>query len=116
MNFQSLLFLNDKTFGGLRLNVYVLIKILKFCTNAPVKSYQVKYAISQVVANRDIAGEEVGKAIQDVIHFHTLRGKFSSVHPKLREEGIVKVEVLEEGLHFVREKGWCILCLINAKN
>merc|ERR1719500_1542061 len=86
-------------------NVYVLIKILKFCTGSSAKSYQCKFGISDIVNNRIVAAEELGNAIQDVIHFQTLRGKFSSVHPELRREGIVRVDVEEEGLNFVRDTG-----------
>ena len=49
--------------------------------------------------------KELGDAIQDVIHHYTLRGKFSSVHPELRREGIIRVEVGKEGLHFIRDTG-----------
>ena len=81
----------------------MLIKILKFCTGSSAKSYQCKFGINHVLLlNRDVVAEEMGKAIQDVIHFKTLRGKFSSVHPELRREGIVRVDVGERGLHFVR--------------
>ena len=104
---QSLLFLNDNTLDGLRQHVYVLIKILKFCTGSLAKSYQCKFGITHAHAfgNRDVAADELGKAIQDVIHDTTLRGKFSSVHPELRREGIVRVDVRENGLHFVRGTG-----------
>ena len=50
-----------------------------------------------------MAAEDLGKAIQEVIHYKTLRGKFSPVHPELRREGIVRVDVGEKGLHFVRD-------------
>ena len=100
---QSLLFLNDATLDGLRRSVYVLIKILKFCTGSSAKSYQCKFGINSVLQNQAVAAEELGKAIQEVIHFRTLRGKFSSVHPELRREGIVRVDVGEKGLHFVRD-------------
>ena len=49
-------------------------------------------------------------AIKETIHFHMIRGKFSSVHPDLVAEGITRVEVGEEGLHFIRNnlvKGEC---------
>ena len=49
--------------------------------------------------------EELGDAIRDVIHYYTLRGKFSSVHPELRRGGIIKVEVGKDGLHFIRDSG-----------
>ena len=52
---------------------------------------------------QDVAAEELGKSIQEVIHISTLRGKFASVHPELRQEGIVRVDVGEKGLHFVHD-------------
>ena len=85
--------------------MYVLLKILKYCTGSSARSYQCKFAINHILANRDVAAEELGKAIQDVIHYKTLRGKFSSVHPELRREGIVRVEVGEKGLHFIHDTG-----------
>ena len=56
--------------------------------------------------------EELGDVIQNVIHHHTLRGKFSSIHPELRGEGIIRVEVGKEGLHFIRDTGAYLLCFI----
>ena len=90
--------------------MYVLIKILKFCTGSSVKSYQCKFAISIVLSNLNLrlkpeAAEELGKLIQKVIHYRTLRGQFSSIHPELRQEGIIRVEVGKEGLHFIRDSG-----------
>ena len=103
---QSITFLSEQTLHGLKRNVYVLIKILKFCTGSSTKSYQCKYAINHILNNRhDITSGEVGKAIQEVIHYHTLRGKFSSIHPELRREGIDRVELGEEGLRFIRDTG-----------
>ena len=102
---QSLLFLNNATLHGLKLRVYVLIKILKFCTGSSAKSYQCKFGISHVLKNQVVAAEDLWKAIQEVIHYQTLREKFSSVHPELRREGIVRVDVGEKGLHFVRNTG-----------
>ena len=47
----------------------------------------------------------MGAAIKEIIHYKTIRGKFSSVHPDLAAEGITRVEVGEEGLHFIRNNG-----------
>ena len=86
--------------------MYVLIKILKFCTGSSAKSYQCKFAIAGVLQNRDVSNvEELGDLIQEVIHYRTLRGKFSSVHPELKREGIIRIEVGKEGLHFIRDSG-----------
>ena len=102
---QSLLFFNENTLWGLNLSLYVLIKILKFCTGSPTKSYQSKFAIHDVLGNSGAPVEELGRGIQEVIHHNKLRGKFSSVHPELRQEGIIRVEVVKEGLCFIRDSG-----------
>ena len=58
--------------------------------------------MSEVFENKSIwKMEEVGAAIKEVIHYPTIRGKFSSVHPDLVAVGITRVELGEEGLHFI---------------
>ena len=76
---------------------------MKFCTGSSAKSYQCKFAVAYVFMNKSIESmEEVGAAIKEIINYKTIRGKFSSVHPDLEAEGITRVEVGEEGLHFIR--------------
>ena len=99
---QSLLFLNPGTLMERKRDVYIMCKILKFCTNSSAKSYQCKYSVSQVLKNRQNDNEEVGALLREVINFPSIRGKFTSIHPDLRAEGIMRVEVRDEGLHFVR--------------
>ena len=99
---QTLLFMRDETLMERKLEAYVLLKILKYCTGSSARSYQCKFAINSVLSNNNIESmEEVGPALKKIIHFRTLRGKFFSVHPDLAAEGIIKVEVEEEGLRFV---------------
>ena len=84
---------------------YVLTKILKYCTGSSARSYQCKYAVKEAFSNKSIEStEELGAAIKNVIHHRTLRGKFSSVHPDLATEGIIRVEVGDEGLYFINIK------------
>ena len=72
-------------------------------TDGNAKSYECKFALSDVMANRlTVNDEEFGSAIRAVIHHNTIRGKFSSIHPDLRQLGFTRVEVKEEGLLFVR--------------
>ena len=80
-------------------------RFLSFALVASAKSYQCKFGINDVLRNQVVAAEDLGKAIQEVIHHQTLRGKFSSVHPELRREGIVRVDVGVKGLHFVFDTG-----------
>ena len=96
--------MNDSVLSGHKLSAYVLLKVLKYCTGSSAKSYQCKFAVSNVFGNKSIESmEEVGAAIKEIIHFRTIRGKFSSVHPDLAAEGVTRVEVGEKGLHFIRE-------------
>ena len=94
--------MRDETLKGRKMDAYVLLKILKYCTDSPARSYQMKYAVDQVFLYKSIDSTmDLGVAIKEIIHHNTIRGKFSSVHPDLAAEGITRVEVGEEGLHFV---------------
>ena len=101
--------MDEKVLEGKKLEAYVLLKLLKYSTGSSAKSYQCKFAVDQVFGNKSIESmEELGAAIKEIIHYKTLRGKFSSVHPDLASEGITRVEVGEAGLHFItnNESGW----------
>ena len=77
--------------------------VLKYCTGSSARSYQCKFGIDSAFKNKKVESlEEIGPALKKIIHFKTIRGKFSSVHPDLAAEGITRVEVGEEGLHFIR--------------
>ena len=92
--------MNEQTLKEKKLDVYVILKIIKYCTGSSARSYQCKYAVNDVLTNIDSV-EGLGAAIKKVCHYYTIRGKFSSVHPDLAAEGITRVEVGEEGLHFI---------------
>ena len=97
--------MNVETLQEKKLNLYVLLKIIKYCTGSSARSYQCKYAVSCVLKNKNIESmEEVGAAIKEVIHYRRIRGKFSSVHPDLAAKGITRVEVGKEGLHFITDE------------
>ena len=96
--------MSDATLVGKNLDAYVLLKILKYCTGSSAKSYQCKYAVNEVFSNKSIEStEELGAAIEEIIQYKTIRGKFSSVHPDLEAESITRVEVGEEGVHFIKQ-------------
>ena len=100
---QTLLFMDDKVLHGNKLQAYVILKILRYCTSSSARNYQCKYAVQQVFTNKSIDSiEEVGATIKEIFQYGTIRGKFPSVHPDLAAEGITRVEVGEEGLHFIK--------------
>ena len=62
-----------------------------------------KFAVGELFRTKRIdSSEDLGKAIKEIIHYNTIRGKFASVHPDLAAEGITRVDVGEEGLQFTR--------------
>ena len=99
--------MRDETLKGRKMDAYVLLKILKYCTDSPARSYQMKYSVDRVFLNKSInSAKDLGLAIKMITHF-TIRGKFSSVHPDLAAEGIANVEVGEQGLYFLRDSLPC---------
>ena len=98
--------MNEGTLRAKKLDLYVIVKIVKYCTGSSARSYQCKYAVSEVLWGKGFESmEEVGAAIKEIIHYNTIRGKFSSVHPDLAAEGITRVEVGVEGLYFLTKRG-----------
>ena len=96
--------MRDGTLRGKKLHAYIIMKILKYCTDSPSRSFQIKFAVEEALKNENIDDiEKLGPAIKRIMHHKTVRCKFSSVHPDLAAEGITRVEVGEEGLHFITE-------------
>ena len=100
---QSLLFLDQFSLLGKKREVYVLLKVLKFCTGSSAKSYQCKYAIDERLHNLNPEKIYFCDALTNVLQFPSLRGKFSSVHGDLRAEGINGVEITKDGFRFLRD-------------
>ena len=100
---QSLLLLDQFSLLGKKREVYVLLKVLKFCTGSSAKSYQCKYAIDERLHNLNPEKIDFCDALTDVLQFPSLRGKFSSVHKDLRAEGITGVEITKDGFRFLRD-------------
>ena len=101
--FQGLLFLREETLRGRKLTVYVMMKILKMVTQAKVTSYQIKWAVSDLLLNVESEKIDLSSAIQRVMDHNILRGKFNGVNVDLQNMGVKRVEVTEEGFKFVTE-------------
>merc|ERR1719447_1156045 len=65
---QTLLFMSDQTLRERKLEVYVLLKILKYCTGSSARSYQCKFAMDRSgFGNKAIRSiEEVGPALKKI--------------------------------------------------
>ena len=120
--FQTLLFLHEGdavrsgTLAGEKKKVYVGMKILKNCTGAKLTSFkvvlfhknetfqflifQLKFAIDRALNDRKYEEAAIGPSMKRVMKYWTVRDKFNSVHPDLKEEGVNKIEVTDDGLLF----------------
>ena len=92
--------MHDTTLQGTKIKVYVLLKILKFCTGSSAKSYQCNFAVDQVLLNIEPESDKIGEAIREVINYRNIRGLFSSVHEDLAKLGVTRIVIGDSGLHF----------------
>ena len=105
---QCILFLKEDdpngqggTLSGNKLLVYIIMKILKKCTNAKLQSFKIKFAVFNALANARYETEDIGTSLERVLRYWTVRDKFNGVEETLAKTGVKKVEVTPEGLLFV---------------
>ena len=75
---QCLLFNDPQTLKGWKLEVYVLMKILKLCVQPQPKltSYDIKWAVHRALRNMIPTKEDIGACIRRVLNFATLRDRY----------------------------------------
>ena len=71
------------TLQGTKRQVYALLKVLKYCTGSPTKSYECKFAL-HLALQKEPKSDKIGEAICEVINNRIIRGKFNSVHKDLK--------------------------------
>ena len=94
--------MDQNTLAGTRKKIYQLLKILKFLTNSPAKSYDCKFAVKEMLKNKMPAENELGKGLKEVMEHHTIKGKFAKVREELMEQGISSIQVGEFGFEIGR--------------
>merc|ERR1712131_152486 len=79
---QCLLFYSSQTLDGLKLHIYVMMKILKLCVQPQPKltSYDIKWAVHQALLNMTPKKEEIGACIRRVLNYATLRDRFEEIN------------------------------------
>ena len=73
---QTLNFMSDTTLRGPKLDVYILLKILKIITDSAAKSYEVKYSLNLVYINSLPDEEKLGEAALTVMDYKMIKGKY----------------------------------------
>ena len=92
--------MQESTLAGTKKEVYTMMKILKYCTDSSAKSYQCKFAVHVVFLNKEPESDKIGEAIREAINYENIRGMFNSVHQDLKDLGVTKVEIGDNGLNF----------------
>ena len=65
--------MDEAVLKGKKLEAYVLLKVLKYCTGSSAKSYQCKFAVHSVFHNKRIESrEELGAAIKEIVQYLSL--------------------------------------------
>ena len=99
------MFLRKDTLKGSKLEVYVLLKLLKTLTKAPVTSYKIKWAVNEMLRNTEVDEAGIGQAIRESMNYLSIRDKFLGIHPRLQELGYIRIEVTDTGFTFVARNG-----------
>ena len=99
------MFLSKNTLRGSKLQVYVLMKLLKSLTAGDVTSYKIKWAVEEMLKNTDLDESRIGWAIRQTMKNNSIRGKLGGIHPKLGELGYTGIEVTDTGLRFIAGDG-----------
>ena len=96
---------------GSKLEVYVLLKLLKTLTKAPVTSYKIKWAMEKMLQNTKVDEADIGSAIRETVNHLSIRDKFLGIHPRLQAIGYIRIEVTDSGFTFVARNGklWLFL-------
>ena len=101
---QSLLFYQSQTLAGWKLQVYVMLKILKLFlkTRSKITSYNLKLAVNNVLVNMTPTNDELSSCMEKVLKYKTLRDKFlfDEVAPELEKIGVKAIAIKEDGLEF----------------
>ena len=99
-----MLFYGSNTLSGMKLQVYVILKILKLLVQPlrKVTSYEIKFGVNQALMNMNPKKEEIWKCVKKVLDYVTMRNRLEgNVHPGLAAIGLERIEVEDDGLMFV---------------
>ena len=100
------MFLRKDTLRGRKLEVYVLLKLLKTLTKAPVTSYKIKWAVDEMLGRiLNLSDDGIGPAIREAMNHLSIRDTFVGIHPRFQELGYIRIEVTDTGFTFVARNG-----------
>ena len=68
-------YMSDSTLEGPKLELYLLLKILKTITDADTKSFSIKFALDRVFVNSVPDEDRLGEAAIKIMQYATLRGE-----------------------------------------
>ena len=62
--------------------------------------FKMKYALDRSLDGKKYETMDIGTSLERVMRYWTVRDKFNGVHPELREIGVTRVSVSQQGLMF----------------
>ena len=97
--------MDQDTLKERRKKIYILLKIIKYFTDSPTKSYDAKYAVEKIFGNKE-PSEIYGNALAEVMNHRMIRGLYdlNNVHPDLRKLGVTGIVLNENTLEFKGNK------------
>ena len=68
-------FMSSETLSGGKLQLYLLLKIIKMLTAANTRSFDLKFAMYQTYTNNLPDLNQLGLAVENVLQFPTMKGE-----------------------------------------
>ena len=94
--------MDQRTLAGTKKKIYQLLKITKYITDSPAKSYDCKFAVREILAIKMPAENELGKGLKEVMEHYTIKGKFTKIRKELLDQGITSIRIGKFGFEFER--------------
>ena len=103
-----------KTLLGEKINVYVILKILKKMFKTDLTSYILKYSVDQALEDKKYETEKnIGVSLKVVQNYSLILGEFgenSEVSDDLKKIGVEKILIKDDGIRFkfiqIQENGF----------
>ena len=68
-------FMRNETLKGTKLDLYLLLKILKMLTDAKTRSYDLKFCMDMTYYNDLPDKNKLGEAVEKVLKYWTMKGE-----------------------------------------
>ena len=93
--------------SGNKKDVYIFLKISKLLHGSKMTSFSLKFAVDRGLPEKKEESEKLGKLLQKVLRYYTIKDKLQGVNPKLAKIGVKEIRLNFEAaqIGFIFDEG-----------